>query len=110
MLTRRTMSIKASEFFEGKIKKTGYFWFMGNHGWLVSNDPINKEFRKAENRAKPVDTYLFIDVLKNLDRFFEKEKIEEHLANLVSIIADYPNGQADNEFNSYLIENSKHHE
>ena len=108
MLNRRTIGIRGSEFFQGKIKKTGFFWFLGNHSWLVSNNPSNKKFRRGKDRPEPIDTYLYIDVLANLDRFFDKSECREHLANLISIIANNQDGQSDNDFDDYLLKNTKH--
>ena len=101
LLNRRTIGIKTSEFFNSKnVKKTGYFWFLGNHCWLISNNDLNRN-------VKDVDTYLFKDVLLNLDRFFIKVECEKHFLNLIEIISESSDKQVDNKINEYLMNNNK---
>ena len=105
LLNRRAMGINTSKFFNSKkVKKTGYFYFLGNHCWFVSNNNLN---RKRNKDVKDVDTYLFKDVLLNLDVFFKKEDCEKHFLNLIEIISNSPDKQVDRDLDEYLIKNNK---
>lgn len=105
LLNRRAICIETSKFFNSKrVKKTGYFYFLGCTWRHLSNNPLN---RKRSKDVKDVDTYLFKDVLLNLGRFFKKEDCGTHLLNLIEIISSSSDKQVDTEIDRYLMKNNK---
>jgi hypothetical protein len=104
LLYRRAISPEVSKFFnERGVKKTGYYWYSGPFGLDISNNPATRRKIKGS-----IDTYLYKDVLANMDRFFNKELVDWHLFKILEIIDRSEDKQVDDEIDKYLMENNKY--